>query len=119
MSSLEYALDKARELPYKRGEQRHYAIVLDKKNRIVSEAANSYTKTSPKMAYAANKVGLPEKICLHSEALALFRDKNRLGVKLIVVRVLADGTPANSKPCKVCEFLIKEHKNIMSVEYTV
>lgn len=119
MSNLEYVLRKASEIPYKRHEQRHYCIILDRKGRIVSEAANSYVKTSPRMAKAAAKVGLPDKQCLHSEALALFRDKSRKGVKLIVARVLANGSPANSKPCPVCECLIKEHGKIVSIEYTV
>jgi hypothetical protein len=115
---IEYCLSRCREIPYKRREQRHYCIILDKKGKIVSEAANSYVKTSPRFAKAAAKVGLYEKQCLHSEALALFRDKQRKGVKLIVVRVLADNSPANSKPCCICELLITEHKNIKFVEYS-
>lgn len=117
--SIQYCLEKARELPYIKGQSRHYSIILDKRGRIVSEAANSYTKTSPRMAKAANKAGLPDKQCLHSEALALFRDKQRKGVKLIVARVSADGKSMYSAPCPVCAILIQEHSNILSVEFSV
>ena len=116
---MEYCINMARQIPYVKGRSRHYSVILCKKGRIVSEAANSYTKTSPRMAKAANKAGLPDKQCLHSEALALFRDKQRKGVKLIVARVSADGKSMYSAPCPVCAILIQEHSHILSVEFSV
>lgn len=117
--SLQYCIDMARSIPFIRDQKRLFAVVLDKKNRIVSEASNSYTLTHPKQFKAAKRVGLDDKIYCHAELLALIRDKSRRGVKLIVARVTADGKPANAKPCVICETLLKEFKNIQSVEYTI
>lgn len=119
MSSLEYCINKARELPYIRGQQRHYSVVLDKRGRIVSESANSYLKTSPRSFKAASKVGRPEACYLHSEQRSLYLDKARKGVKLIVVRVGASGQPMPSEPCEICKMVLRDFKNIKSVEFSV
>lgn len=117
MSNLDYALSKAREIPYKRGYQRHYALVLDKKDRIISEAANSYTRTHTAMARASKKLGM-SKLYAHAECLALIRAKGK-GCKLVVVRVDAQGNACYSAPCPVCSLLIQEAKHIKSIEYSV
>lgn len=119
MSSLEYALQKARELPYSRGFQRHYSVVLDRRGRVVSESANSYVKTSPRSFKAASKVGRPEACYLHSEQRALYLDKRRKGVKLVVVRVNAEGQAVYSEPCEICKEVLKDFPNIKSVEFSV
>lgn len=118
MSSLEYALNKARELPYKRGEQRHYALVLDKKDRVISEAANSYIRTHTAMYKASRKLGLVKDYC-HSELLALIKDRDRRGVKLVVVRVNSKGEACYSEPCLVCKEILKNFNNIKSVEFSL
>lgn len=118
VSILELAIQKAGELPKVRNQQRHYSIVTDKRGRIVSEAANSYVKTSPVMKRSGCKVGKPEAIYLHSEVLALSRDKHRKGVKLYVARVGADGKPLYSAPCCICAEYLKEYPNIKSVEFS-
>lgn len=115
---IEYCIAKARELPYVRGQYRHYCVVLDRRGRVVSESANSYVKTSPRAFKAASKVGRPEACYLHSEQRALYLDKKRRGVKLIVARVLADGSPANSEPCEICKIVLQDFPNIASIEYT-
>lgn len=119
MSSLEYCLNRAREIPYKRGEQRHYCIVLDKRGRRLSEASNSYVKTSPKMLRAGQKVGLQDKIFWHAECKAIYslRDTKK-AYKIIVVRINSEGEPVNSKPCLLCETLIKE-LGVKFVEYSL
>lgn len=117
MSNIEYALSMARQLPYKRGTQRHYALVVDKKGRIVSEAANSYTRTHTAMYKASRKLGLQKDFC-HAECLALIRARGK-GCKLIVVRVDAQNNPCYSAPCPVCSVLIKEATHIKSVEFSV
>ena len=114
---MEYALSKAREIPYKRGYQRHYALVLDKKDRIISEAANSYTRTHTAMHKASRKLGLCKDFA-HAECLALVKAKGK-GCKLIVVRVDSKGESCYSAPCPVCSLLIKEAKHIKSVQYSV
>lgn len=81
---------------------------------------NSY-KTSPVQAKYAFKTGNPMKLHIHSEISALIRSAKmwRIGnddpkdYRMYVARVLADGTPANARPCEGCmaaiaEFGIKE-----------
>lgn len=116
MSSLEYCIQKAKEIPYTSNQQRHYAVVVDKRGRLVSSAANSYVKTSTVMARAAKRVGLEHKVFCHAEQLALVRSKGK-GYKLYVARVLSDGTVANSEPCPVCALLLSE-SHIKEVQHT-
>lgn len=116
--SIDYCLQRAREIPYIRGQQRHFAAVFCKRGRLVSESANSYLKTSPRAFKAALKVGLEHKCFLHAEQRALYLDKKRKGVKLVVVRVGAKGEPMYSEPCPVCKEVLKDFSNIKSVEYT-
>ena len=120
MKHLDYCLQKAREIPYVRHQQRHYAIVVDKRGRVVAEGSNSYTKSSPLMQRLGRMVGVSEYKCfLHAEIKTILRDKTDKGVKLCVARVNAKGEAVNSKPCEVCEYYIKTKKNIKSIEYTL
>lgn len=114
---IEYCRKKACEIPHKKGKFRHYAVVLDKKGRIVSEGRNSYVKTHTHMHKASRKLGL-EKDFLHAEVAALLKSKG-VGVKLVVVRVDCNGELMYSKPCPVCELLISEAEHIESVEYSI
>lgn len=120
MNPLNYAISKAASIPYVKGQSRHFALVLDKRNRVVSEAANSYVKTSTVMKKAGQKAGYPCKEFLHSEILALSRDKYKKGVKLLVVRVDKNGVGVYSEPCPVCKLFIKtECPHIKSIEFSV
>lgn len=116
MSSLEYCLSKAREIPYKRGEQRHYSVVVDKRGRLISEAANSYTKTHTIMAKTSKRLGLEKEYC-HAECLAIVRAKGK-GHKIYIARVDAQGKACYSAPCPVCATLIAE-SNLKAVEFSV
>lgn len=116
--SIDYCLQRARELPYIRGQQRHFAAVFCKRGRLVSESANSYLKTSPRAFKAASKLGLNDKCYIHAEMRALWLDKKQKGVKLIVVRIGAKGDPMYSEPCLVCKEVLKDFSNIKFVEYT-
>lgn len=115
---LDLAIRKARELPYTKGQQRHYALVLDKKNRVVSESANSYIKTHT-VAYKASKKQGNELACyLHAEVGALIKDRHRRGRKLVVCRVYANGQPAPSEPCPVCKAVLADFPNIKEVIFS-
>lgn len=117
--SIDYCVSRANEIPYKRGEQRHWCAIYDKRGRLLSEASNSYIKTSPKMKRAGQKVGLDEKIYWHAECKAIYSLRNpEKAYKLVVVRVGSKGEPVNSKPCIICERLIKL-SGIRAVEYTI
>lgn len=116
---LDYCIQKASELPFKRGRKRHYCIITDKRGRILAEASNSYIKTSPKMLKASKAVGLDEKIYWHAECKAIYslRNKSR-AYRIMVARVDSSGLPVNSKPCCICMNLIKQ-MGIKTIEYTV
>lgn len=119
MSSIEYCIQKAREIPYIKGRARVYSCVVTKRGKILAESANSYTKSSPKMMRAGKKVGLDEKIYWHSECKALYSVKNVDKIyKLIVVRVDAKGNPAPSHPCIICSTLARE-MGVKSIEYSL
>lgn len=116
---ISYAVDKACQTPYKKGQQRHYAIIADKRGRILSEGENSYTKTSPKMKRAGERVGLPDKVFWHAECKAIYSLKEGAkAYKIVVVRVDSEGNPVHSAPCPLCQALIKE-AGIKVVEYTL
>lgn len=115
ISLLRLAQAKARELPYKRGKQRVYALCLDKRGRIVSEGANSYVKTHPIQKRYGARLGNPRKEYLHAEMCALIRayrngeDAGASNVRTIVVgRVGGTGKELPSKPCAVCQLALEE-----------
>lgn len=119
MTSIEYCLDKARAIPYTKGQSRHYACLVDRKGRVVAESANSYTLTHTKQFHYAKRAGRPEAIYLHSEISCILKDRNRKGVKLFVVRIDSKGKACYSAPCEVCSLALKEYTNIKSIEYSI
>ena len=116
MSWLDYCIEQCRKTPYKRGEQRHFCAIVDKRGRLISEAANSYTKTHTLMAKASKKLGVQKEFC-HAEMLALVRARGK-GVKIFVARIDSQGNACYSAPCVVCASLISESQ-IRSVEFSV
>ncbi|MNR48134.1 hypothetical protein D3C85_1673320 [compost metagenome] len=93
-------------------------MVLDKKNRLVSESSNSYRKTHPKQAELAKLVGLPDKIFGHAELIALQKDRDRKGQKIIVARVNSKGHACYACPCPICAAAIQQHGGIRSVIFS-
>jgi deoxycytidylate deaminase len=86
------------------------AILLDKRNRIVSSGTNSYEITHTKQFYAAvmaaneyNEPSLMKKQYLHCELNCIIRAQ-RPGHKLIVCRVGGHGGMQlrTAKPCRIC-----------------
>jgi len=94
------------------------ATVYDKRGRILSEAYNSYDKTSPIQAKYGQRVNQPDRIYLHAELRAIIRVKNGSPYKIKVVRYDKNNCPKLAKPCPICELAIKE-AGIKFVEYTV
>jgi hypothetical protein len=115
---LPYCIKKASEMPFIPDQKRLYSVILNKRGHIISEGANSYTKTSSRQYRAAKRVGMPEKVCLHSEAISIFRSKGK-GVKLVVARVNSKGEACLSKPCDVCMELVRLHGGIKSIEFSI
>lgn len=96
--------------------QRIYAIIVDKKGRILSSGTNSYTRSHPRQAFFAAKVGQVHRIFLHSEMDALVRCKEQ-GYTLYVARVDKKGNPLPCCPCEICTLAIKDAK-IQNVYHT-
>ena len=93
------------------------ATIFDKKGKIISFSENSYTKTHPKQAHYANRVGLHHKTFLHAEIAALVKCRKQ-GYKIKIERYGKKGQPLNARPCPICELAIKE-AGIKFVEYTI
>lgn len=117
--NIQYCLDKAREVPYIKGQSRHFACLVDKKGRIVSQSSNSYTLTHTKQWRYAVKAGRPEATFLHAELACLLKDRQRKGVKLFVARVDSRGNACYSAPCEICALSLKDFSNVKSVEYSI
>lgn len=115
---LQYAVARASELPYQSGRSRHYAVLLDKRGKVVTEGSNSYDKTHPVFQRMATTVGLGVKTYQHAEFVVIHRDRNQKGYRLVVARVDSVGNPVNSMPCAVCMKLIRVNENIKMVEWT-
>lgn len=113
---LDYCIQKASELPYQKHRSRHYAVIVDKRNRVIAEAGNSYQKTHPLMAKASKKLGMCKEYA-HSEMLALVRSRGK-GVKMYIARVDSRGNACYSAPCPVCATLIAE-SSLKAVEFSV
>ena len=77
------------------------ATVLDKRNRPVSIAENSYCQTHPAQLRFALRAKLSVKQYLHAEIAALIRAKGK-GCSIIVTRLMKNGTAGNARPCPIC-----------------
>lgn len=94
------------------------AIIYDKRGRVLSVGNNSYVKTHPLQAEYARRAGEPEKVYLHAEIHAITRcgclDKAH---KIVIFRYKEDGSPANARPCRICQSAIKA-SGIKYLEHT-
>ena len=94
------------------------AIITDKKGRVLSIGKNSFTKTSPRQAYYAEKCGNRHKIYLHAELDAIIKLKYTDNPYAIyIVRINKKNEPVLSKPCKICQQALKDIK-IKKIYYT-
>lgn len=83
------------------------AIIRDKRGRILSIGRNSYVKTHPLQAKLAKLVGKEHSVYLHAEIHAITKLRFGTPYAIEVYRYLANGTPANSKPCEICQTAIR------------
>jgi tRNA(Arg) A34 adenosine deaminase TadA len=94
------------------------AVIFDKRGRVLSVGKNSYVKTHPLQAEYARRAGEPEKVFLHAEISAIVRcvdlDKAH---KIVIFRYTEAGSPADARPCKICQHAIKM-AGINIVEHT-
>ena len=94
------------------------AIIYDKRGNVLSIGKNSYVKTHPLQARFAKKMNEEHRIYLHAEIHAIVRCKTIENAhRMVITRFGADGKPALSKPCRICEAAIREF-GIKNIEHT-
>jgi len=84
------------------------AVVKDKRGRVLAVGQNSYTRTHPLQAWAARKVGQPERIYLHAEVAALIKCNWEEAHSIFISRWNKDGKPMKAAPCACCMEVIKK-----------
>jgi deoxycytidylate deaminase len=93
-------------------QQKIVAFVLDEKGRIISTGVNSYIKTHPEQAKAAEKVGEHYKVYLHAEVAACTKIQyKKLGKQetIVIIRLNNQNEMIAAKPCKICSAIIKKY----------
>lgn len=98
-----FAIEVAKSSPSKK----KVGSVLLYKNRVVATATNLDKKTHPLQARLAERVGLHQKIYLHSEIAALVKCREECDT-IIVARVNSQNKLRNAKPCPICSLALKE-----------
>ncbi|MNQ25267.1 Cytidine and deoxycytidylate deaminase zinc-binding region [compost metagenome] len=118
--TLQKAIDGARAIPYVKGQQRHFALVTDKRGKVIGSGANSYSRTHTISFKHGKAQGNIEKCYIHAEQQAIIRSlKSSVKEKhLYVARVYANGEPAPSMPCEICMSFIRSVGNIKSISFT-
>lgn len=99
--------------------------VLLKKNKIISAATNSYTKTHPIQKWAAERTArlygkeYGMKQYLHSEIRTIIKAKGESADTIVVCRVGGHGGKElrNSRPCAICSAFLIQHE-IYNIHYS-
>ena len=100
--------------------------ILLKRNKIVSAATNSYTKTHPIQKWAAertarlyNQKDYSMKQYLHCEINAIIKAKGELSDTIVVCRVGGHGGKEirDARPCRICSGFLIQH-GIFHVHYS-
>lgn len=124
ISILEMALNKCRDIPPVKHQQRIYAMIHDKRGRVIAEERNRYDVTHPTMkSFSMRSIKVEEKCYLHAEVAAIIKASKNINPKrkyqLTVARVDKSGKPMDAYPCEVCRLAIKETEWIESVSCSV
>jgi tRNA(Arg) A34 adenosine deaminase TadA len=100
---LQLAIQTAMSSPSKK----RVGAVLLKKNKIIATAVNLERKSHPIQARFAKRVGLWQKIYLHSEIHALIKAKEDADT-IVVARINPQNKIRNAKPCPICSLALEE-----------
>jgi tRNA(Arg) A34 adenosine deaminase TadA len=100
---LHLAVETAKSSP----SRRRVGAVLLRKSKVVATAVNLEQKSHPWQAKLAEKVGLGEKIYLHSEIHALIKAKEDADT-IIVARVNTQDKLRMAKPCPICALALEQ-----------
>ncbi len=109
---LHLAVETAKSSP----SRRRVGAVLLRKSKLVSTAVNLEQKSHPLQAKLAEKVGLSEKIYLHSEIHALIKAKEDADT-IIVARVNTQDKLRMAKPCPICALAL-EQSGVKNIYYS-
>lgn len=105
--NIKSAMKKAREMSMKSDHhQAKVGAVVLQKNKALSSGYNQDKKTHPFL----KKHGFHYNQSIHAEMAAIFRMKNKENLKgatIVVYRETKDGHMAMSKPCAVCQKLMR------------
>ncbi len=117
-----FAVALASDAPKKMG-----AILLDRRNRIISSGVNSYENTHTQQFYAAvtaankyNNPGLRKKLYLHCEISCILKAR-KPGYKLVICRVGGQGGKElrNSFCCPICFlYITKNYPTIKEIHWS-
>lgn len=102
LEAISLASEWAKESPFT---HKHGAVAL-RKHKITGEGYNNKGSSALQRLYA-RKVGKKHNLHNHAEVAAL-NDANLDADTLVVVRVSKSGQLLNSKPCSICEELLKD-----------
>lgn len=89
---------------------KHFVVATcyDKRGRILSKRANSYTKTHPLQAHYARLTKQPARQYLHAELHALLAAGDHPVHSIHIERYNSRGEPALAAPCKACMLAIHD-----------
>jgi deoxycytidylate deaminase len=102
------------------------AILLNKRNRIISTGVNSYERTHPAQYRAAKKASkvfndpnLEKKIFGHAEIISLIKAREEAET-IVVCRIGGHGKKElrMSKPCKICTYYILNYSKVVHIHYS-
>ena len=100
---LQLAIETAKSSPSKK----KVGAVLLKKSKVITTAVNLEKKSHPLQAKFAKRVGLWQKIYLHSEIHALIKAREDSDT-IVVARVNPQNKLRNAKPCPICSLALEE-----------
>ena len=84
------------------------ATCYDKRGRVLSRRANSYTKTHPLQAHYARLTGQPARQYLHAELHALLATGDRAVHTISIERYNRHGEPMLAAPCAACALALRD-----------
>ncbi len=100
---LQLAIETAKSSP----SRRRVGAVLLRKSKVIATAVNLEQKSHPWQAELAKKVGLCEKIYLHSEIHALIKAREDADT-IVVARVNTQDKLRMAKPCPICALALEQ-----------
>jgi tRNA(Arg) A34 adenosine deaminase TadA len=109
---LQLAIETAKSSPSKK----RVGAILLKKNKVITTAVNLEKKSHPLQAKFAKRVGLWQKIYLHSEIHALIKAREDADT-IVVARVNPQNKLRNAKPCPICSLALEE-SGIQNIWYS-